>query len=57
MGKNWFKKLELEYEKLRSPQGLPVTWEVVYGHATKTAPLPTTWQDPEGKIFTSVRRI
>lgn len=53
---NWFKKLEAEYEKFRTPEGLPVTWEVVYGHATKTMPLPTTWQDREGKIFTSVRR-
>ncbi len=57
MSKNWIKLLETEYEKLRVPQGLPVTWEVVYGHATKTNPLPTTWQDHEGKVFTSVRRI
>lgn len=56
-GKNWLALLEREYEKLRTPQGLPVTWEVVYGHATKTKSLPTTWQDQEGKIFTSVRRL
>lgn len=56
MGKNWLNQLEIEYENLRSPQGLPVTWEVVYGHATKTKPLPTTWQDHEGTVFTSVRR-
>lgn len=56
-GKSWLIRLEQEYEKLRTPQGLPVSWEVIYGHATKTKPLPTTWQDREGKIFTSVRRI
>jgi malonyl-CoA O-methyltransferase len=53
---NWIKRLEIEYEKLRTPEGLPVTWEVVYGHAIKTTPPPLTWQDGTGKIFTSVRR-
>ena len=48
MTKNWLNNLEAEYEKLRTPQGLPVTWEIVYGHGTKTAPLPTTWQDNKG---------
>lgn len=57
MGKNWLKQLESHYEPLRSPQGLPVTWEVIYGHATKTTPHPITRQGPEGKLFTSVQRL
>ncbi len=35
MGKNKFKKMLLEYEKLRRYDTLPATYDVIYGHAWK----------------------
>ena len=36
MGKNKFKKMQDNYEKLRQDSKLPASYEVIYGHAFKT---------------------
>lgn len=53
MGKNAFKRLLENYEKLRRDGKLPATYEIVYGHAWK--PTPRVTSDGAAIIKTSFR--
>lgn len=41
MGKSKFQAFKNAYETLRTEQGLPVTYEVIYGYALGNRPMPT----------------
>lgn len=53
MGKSRFKALEQQYERYRKDRVLPVSYEVVYGHAWK----PVDQAESSGKINISIESL